>query len=142
VNPRRPRAALARAAMVVTMFVCIGAVARVAAQSPSVVPAARAAFDAVSALLATITLNDHENGEVLGTLLDLIEGVEADGTSGGGTAATRLQVTLAPGAADRLRRSAEFERRGDAFVRALPVEVRVRVAADRTRAVIEVAPRP
>jgi hypothetical protein len=128
--------------MVVTALGCLGGGAGVGAQSPTVAPAARAAFDAVSPLLATITLNDHENGEVLGTVLDLIERVEADGTSeGGGTTPTRLQVGLAPGAADRLRRSAEFERRGDEFVRALPVEVRVRVAADRGRAVIEVAPR-
>lgn len=139
---RRPRATSARAAMVVTALLGIGGVAGLGAQSPTVAPSARPAFDAAASLLATITLNDHENGEVLGTLLDLIERVEADGTSGSGTAATRLQVTLAPGAADRLRRSAEFERRGDEFVRALPVEVRVRVAADRMRAVIEVAPRP
>jgi hypothetical protein len=71
----------------------------------------RAAFATITTALATVSLSDHENGEVLGVALDLVNGVEPLGRQpavGSAAGLAQLSVTLAPGARDRLRRSSEF----------------------------------
>jgi hypothetical protein len=71
----------------------------------------RDAFATITAALASLSLSDHENGEILGVALDLVDGVEPlarQPEAGGGDERAQLSVTLAPGARDRLRRSAEF----------------------------------
>ncbi len=71
----------------------------------------RDAFATITAALAAVSLSDHENGEILGVALDLIDGLEPFARQpAAGTAVGRAQlcVVLAPGARDRLRRSSEF----------------------------------
>ena len=71
----------------------------------------RVAFATITAALATVSLSDHENGEILGVALDLVNGVEPlarQPAAGSAAGLAQLSVTLAPGARDRLRRSAEF----------------------------------
>jgi hypothetical protein len=73
----------------------------------------RIAFATITAALAAVSLSDHENGEILGVALDLVDGVEPlarQPAAGGANGPATLSVTLAPGARDRLRRSAEFAR--------------------------------
>ena len=58
-----------------------------------------------------MSLSDHENGEILGVALDLVNGVEPlarQPAAGSVAGLAQLSVTLAPGARDRLRRSSEF----------------------------------
>ena len=74
-------------------------------------PSFRAAFATITAALAAVSLSDHENGEILGVALDLIDGVEPlarQPAAGARLDRAQLSVTLAPGARDRLRRSSEF----------------------------------
>jgi hypothetical protein len=74
-------------------------------------PSFRAAFATITAALAAVSLSDHENGEILGVALDLVDGVEPlarQPAAGAAPGLTQLSVTLAPGARDRLRRSSEF----------------------------------
>jgi hypothetical protein len=119
------------------------AVAALAWQGPAVAPDVAATWARVVPLVSAITLNDHENGEVLGTLADQIERVEREEATPG---ALRLRVTLAPGGADRLRRSectrdaaaAPLEGFGAPFVCGEARRVVVRVADDRTQALIDV----
>ena len=68
----------------------------------------RAAFATITTALATVSLSDHENGEILGVALDLVNGVEPlarQPAAGRAPGLAQLCVTLAPGARDRLRRS-------------------------------------
>jgi hypothetical protein len=95
----------------------------------------RMAFEQVTARLEAVVLSDPENGEVLGAALDLIEAIEPQARQPAPTSSrgTELAVKLAPGARDRLRRSAEFERVGDQrsgqadFVHFGPPAVRISV---------------
>ena len=75
----------------------------------------RLAFEQVTARLEAVVLSDPENGEVLGAALDLIDAIEPLARQPAPTSSrgTELAVRFAPGARDRLRRSAEFERVGD-----------------------------
>jgi hypothetical protein len=73
----------------------------------------RTAFEAVTAALSAVSLSDSENGEILGTAIDLVDALPPDDAQHalvGTMPGYRLVVVLAPGAFDRLRRSAEFER--------------------------------
>lgn len=87
----------------------LGAVGRDGYDSWPVV--SRDAFEQVTRALTALVLSDPENGEVLGSALDLVDSMEqparADATSSP-AAAWRVPVALAPGARDALRRSAEF----------------------------------
>lgn len=124
------------------------------AQAPPgrAVPDAR---DAVMAALSGLSLSDRENGEILGTALDLVDrpdiperqpSVDSRGS------VHRLAVRLAPGAIDRLRRSSEFRRLapGDSgasgstivYVHDESPAIRVIATADSDRAIIEVSARP
>lgn len=113
-------------------------------QGPVVAADAAELWGRVVTVVSAITLNDHENGEVLGTLGDQMARVERGEALPQGV---RLHVTLAAGGADRLRRS-ECTREGGAvalpghgvpFVCGDAGRVRVHVADDRVHARIEVA---
>jgi len=81
----------------------------------------RAAFIEVTSALEAVSLSDHENGEILGVALDLVDRVELLELRPVGEAddrAARLRVTLASGATDRLRRSSEFTRAPSASAQA------------------------
>ncbi|MBM3781360.1 MAG: hypothetical protein FJW29_06750 [Acidobacteria bacterium] len=112
-------------------------------QPPVIDAQAADAWARVMPLVAAVALNDHENGEVLGTLADQVERVERALPLSGGT---RLRVTLAPGGADRLRRSdcvrdaaAEaLAGYGVPFVCGEAYRLRVRVADDRSHALLDV----
>jgi len=110
----------------------------------------RMAFDGVTARLSLLQLSDPENGEVLGAALDLVESVEPldrQPVTGDAPATLRLAVTLAAGARDRLRRSAEFERVSDGapgrieFLHAGPPAIRISTDAAGARAEIAVVTR-
>ena len=76
----------------------------------------RVAFGHVTARLSSLLLSDPENGEVLGSALDLVESVEPldrQPVIGDAPSTLQLAVTLASGARDRLRRSGEFQRVSD-----------------------------
>jgi len=84
----------------------------------------RAAFATITTVLATVSLSDHENGEVLGVALDLVSGVgplARQPAAGGAAGMAQLSVTLAPGARDRLRRSSEFAPGGGGATPGYPV---------------------
>ena len=124
------------------MLIAIG-LAVLTGQGPAVDAQAADGWKGVAALVATVALNDHENGEVLGTLADQIERVERALPLSGGV---RLRVMLAPGGADRLRRS-ECVREataeamtgyGVSFVCGEARRIRVRVADDRSHALLDV----
>lgn len=126
--------------------VLVWAVAALTGQGPVVAPSVAATWARVAPLVSAITLNDHENGEVLGTLTDQIERVEREEATPG---VLRLRVTLAAGGADRLRRSectrdaaaAPLEGFGAPFVCGDARRVVVRVADDRSQAVIDITQR-
>ena len=111
--------------------------------------------EAIVSTLSGVSLSDRENGEILGTALDLVERPEVPDRQPGADAtlaAHRVGVVLAPGALDKLRRSSEFRRlapghgqaaeAGAVYVRDEAPAIRVIVTADLARAVIEVARRP
>jgi hypothetical protein len=112
-------------------------------------PAAfRAAFGRVTGAISSLVLFDPENGEVLGSVLDLVDAVAllADQPVPGGDAVdSRLVVTLTSGALDRLRRSAEFARVGEGsdavYVRPGPPEIRISIVGGGERGVIVVSGR-
>jgi len=113
-------------------------------QAPAVDPQAAEMWSRVTPMLAAVALTDHENGEVLGTLVEQVERVEQASALPGGS--TRLRVTLAPGGADRLRRSecardAAAEAMtgyGAPFVCGEARRIRMRVADDRSHALLDV----
>ena len=112
-------------------------------QAPAVEVPAADAWARVVPFVTAVALSDHENGEVLGTLADQVDRVERTLPLSGGT---RLRVTLAPGGADRLRRSecardAAAEAMtgyGAPFVCGDARRIRVRVADDRSHALLDV----
>lgn len=112
-------------------------------QAPVVDAQTAEAWSRVLPMVAAVSLTDHENGEVLGTLTDQIERVERTLPLAGGI---RLRVTLAPGGADRLRRSdCVRESAGEAMAGyGAPVacgearRVVMRVADDRSHALLDV----
>ena len=110
----------------------------------------RDAFATITAALATLSLSDHENGEILGVALDLVDGVEPlalQPAAGRAAGRAQLSVTLAPGARDRLRRSAEFapDRSGAtpshpaAYLQKNGPSLRFALDAAGTRALISIA---
>jgi hypothetical protein len=105
-------------------------------------PAFRRAFEIVTTRVTALSLSDPENGEVLGSAIDLIERVEAPGAQPPSDAqAVTLSVTLAPGARDRLRRSREFARADAAaptFVYGDPPAIRIEIADRASFAVVTV----
>ena len=112
-------------------------------QGPAVEAQAADVWKRVAPQVAAVALNDHENGEVLGTLADQVERVERSLPLSGGV---RLRIMLAPGGADRLRRSectrdAAAEAMagyGAPFVCGEARRLRVRVADDRSHALLDV----
>lgn len=103
----------------------------------------RQAFEVITTRLSSLLLWDPENGEVLGSALELIEQVEMPAAQPPSEAgAMRLSVTLASGARDRLRRSREFARAdaaGDvAFVHGDPPQVRIELTGPASHAVVAV----
>lgn len=119
-------------------------------------PVVPASVDAVRLVLSAVSLSDRENGEILGTGLDIVERPdlpEREPVADPNGSVHRLAVLLAPGALDKLHRSSEFRREAPAadaagtrpalvYVRDEPPAVRVIVAADTARAIIEVSRRP
>lgn len=114
-------------------------------QAPAVDPQAVELWSRVQPMLASVSLTDHENGEVLGTLAEQIERVAQASALPGGR--TRLRVTLAPGGADRLRRSDCIRQPSADAVPEYGASVAcgeagrivVRVAVDRSHALFDVA---
>jgi hypothetical protein len=71
----------------------------------------RQAFEAVTTRLSSLILSDPENGEVLGSAVELVDRVEQPAVQAVATGLEmRLVVTLASGARDVLRRAREFTR--------------------------------
>jgi hypothetical protein len=105
-------------------------------------PSFRRAFEGVTTRLSPLLLWDPENGEVLGSALDLIERVEEPGAQPRSDGQIlRLVATLAPGARDRLRRSRDFTRPdslGTTFVHGDPVAIRIEIGDRSQIAVVTV----
>jgi len=99
-------------------------------------PSFRRAFEGVTTRFSALLLWDPENGEVLGSALDLIERVEEPGVQPRSDGQVlQLVVMLAPGARDRLRRSREFTRPdslGTTFVYGDPTAIRIEIG-DRSQ---------
>ena len=103
----------------------------------------RQAFEVVTTRLSSLLLWDPENGEVLGSALELIEQAEAPAAQPPSEpGAMRLKVTLASGARDRLRRSREFVRAvangAVTFVYGEPPQVRIELTGKASHAVVAV----
>jgi hypothetical protein len=119
-------------------------------------PVVPQSFDAVRSALSAVSLSDRENGEILGTALDIVERPdlpERQPAADPHGPAHRLAVLLAPGALDKLRRASEFRREDPAadaagtrpalvYVRDEPLAIRVTVTEEPVRAIIEVSRRP
>jgi len=146
------RSIVQRALRMTALVTALG-VSGVAQTTPG--PAVPASVDAVRSALSAVSLSDRENGEILGTGLDIVERPdlpERQPAADPNGSVHRLAVLLAPGALDKLRRSSEFRRLapGDSdaggsttvYVHAEAPAVRVVVAADTARAIIEVSRRP
>jgi hypothetical protein len=110
----------------------------------------RDAFVTITGVLATVSLSDQENGEILGVALDLVDGIEPPArqpAAGSATGRVELAVRLAPGARDRLRRSSEFASANGSAAPNRPAAYRqkdspallVALEATGTRAIISVA---
>jgi hypothetical protein len=103
----------------------------------------REAFEVITTELATLLLSDPENGEVLGSALELIDQIDAPAAQPPPeSGAMRLAVTLASGARDRLRRSRELTR-VDAngairFVHADPPQVEIELTGQASHAIVAV----
>jgi hypothetical protein len=103
----------------------------------------RQAFEVITTRLSSLLLWDPENGEVLGSGLELIEQVEMPAAPPPPESGVmRLSVTLASGARDRLRRSREFaldDATGAvAFVHGDPPPVRIELTGPASHAVVAV----
>jgi len=103
----------------------------------------RQAFEVITTQLSSLLLWDPENGEVLGSGLELIEQVEMPASPPPSESGVmRLSVTLASGARDRLRRSREFARDDAtgavAFVHGDPPPVRIELTGPASHAVVAV----
>jgi hypothetical protein len=123
-----------------------GSAAQARAEYNDAPAAFRQAFERITARLSSLLLSDPENGEVLGSAIELIEHVEGRAVQPAAEArAVRLAVTLASGARDRLRRSREFARvdaagGGVAFVHSEPPAVRIDLGERPLFAIVTVTP--
>lgn len=146
---------VARALVLTACLAPTGALLVAAAQPTAKGPEA-GSVAVVKAALSAVSLSDRENGEILGTALDIVDHPEAPGRRSGaepGDAAQRLAVILAPGALDKLRRASEFrrveptadvggERPVLIYAHDGPPAIRVIVTEAPVRAIIEVSGRP